>query len=188
MKRIACLVALVAVASIISVPAASAKDADHHSRHHNDDRHHRGDGDHPIGSVEVVIDGLNNPRQIAVRGSSVYVAEAGTGGNTCFDVAQGVNVCAGFTGSVTRYRHGHSSKVQTGLLSIASPEGDVVGVDALAFKGHRLYGIATGGCVAPGFAFPASVAAAGRKAAPTPRWLLGERRRQPRCVRVQARP
>ncbi len=87
MKRIACLVALVAVASVISVPAASAKDADHHSRHHNDERHHRGDGDHRIGSVEVVIDGLNNPRQIAVRGSSVYVAEAGTGGNTCFDVA-----------------------------------------------------------------------------------------------------
>src|SRR4051812_30849814 len=32
-------------------------------------------------AVTVVADHLNNPRQLAVRGNSVYVAEAGTGGS-----------------------------------------------------------------------------------------------------------
>jgi hypothetical protein len=33
------------------------------------------------GTVTVVADHLNNPRQIAVHGGAVYVAEAGTGGD-----------------------------------------------------------------------------------------------------------
>src|SRR2546428_12125169 len=78
------------------------------------------------GSVSIVADHLNNPRQIAVHGGAVYVAEAGTGGDICPPNTGGA--CVGFTGSVTRVKHGDSSRVQTGLLSVNSPEGDVVGV------------------------------------------------------------
>ena len=47
---------------------------------------------------------------------------------------------------MTRVKHGHVERVQTGLISVASPEGDTVGVDSLAFRGHKLYGVATGTC------------------------------------------
>ncbi|MGZ4706632.1 MAG: ScyD/ScyE family protein [Acidimicrobiales bacterium] len=97
----------------------------------------------PTETVTVVADHLNNPRQIAKFGNSLYVAEAGTGGTEC--LPDGVT-CIGFTGSVTKYRRGVASRIQTGLLSVASPEGDVVGVDSLAFRGQQLYGIATGAC------------------------------------------
>src|SRR6202008_2045086 len=51
-----------------------------------------------------------------------------------------------------------ASRVQTGLLSVNSPEGDVVGVDSLAFKGSKLYGVATGACLDP-TTLPADIAA-----------------------------
>ena len=108
------------------------------------------------GTVSVVADHLNNPRQIAVHGGALYVAEAGTGGDICPPGTGGA--CLGFTGSVTRVRHGDASRVQTGLLSVNSPEGDVVGVDGLAFKGSKLYGVATGACLDP-TTLPADVAA-----------------------------
>ena len=66
-------------------------------------------------------------------------------------MCSGVGV--GSTGSVTRLLNGTASRVQTGLLSVCTSENgnqEVVGVDALAFKGSQLYGIATGKCpVAP---------------------------------------
>ena len=99
------------------------------------------------GTVSVVADHLNNPRQIAVHGGAVYVAEAGTGGDICPPGTGGT--CLGFSGSVTRVKHGTASRVQTGLLSVASPEGDVVGVDSLAFKGSKLFGVVTGACIDP---------------------------------------
>jgi hypothetical protein len=95
----------------------------------------------PSNRAVVVADHLNNPRQIAVHNGALYVAEAGTGGSTCLG-----DVCVGLTGSVTKVAGGRQHRVQTGLMSVATPEGDVVGVDALAFKGDRLYGIATGAC------------------------------------------
>jgi hypothetical protein len=169
-KRLAIAVVLTAGVLGLCVPGAAAHSAHgrqgqgqqengqgHDGQGH--DQGHDGQGHGSGNGAQVVIDGLNNPRQITVRGSSVYVAEAGTGGDTCFDVAPGVNVCAGLTGSVARYRHGDWNRIQTGLLSIASPEGDVVGVDALDFRGYQLYGIATGGCTAPGFAIPPELAA-----------------------------
>ena len=55
-------------------------------------------------------------------------------------------------------KHGDVSRVQTGLISVAAPEGDVVGVDALAFKGDKLYGVATGACIDPA-TLPADIAA-----------------------------
>ena len=107
----------------------------------------------PTETVTVVADHLNNPRQIARYGNSLYVAEAGTGGDICIDP----ETCFGFTGSVTKYRRGVAERVQTGLFSIGSPEGEVVGVDSLAFRGKQLFGIATGACGVPGL--PPEVAA-----------------------------
>jgi hypothetical protein len=91
----------------------------------------------------VAADNLNNPRQLTVRRDSVYVAEAGTGGTAC---APGGTLCAGTTGSVTRVGHGRATRVQRGLVSVEVLPGEIVGVDALAFRGDRLYGIASGGC------------------------------------------
>ena len=113
------------------------RDSDHHGHHHE------GDGN---GGVTIVADNLNNPRQIAVHDGAIYVAEAGTGGDIC---PPGTGACIGFTGSVTRVKHHHQERVQTGLLSVASPEGDIVGVDSLAFKGSKLYGVVTGACIDP---------------------------------------
>jgi hypothetical protein len=91
----------------------------------------------------VAADNLNNPRQLTVRGDSVYVAEAGTAGTAC---RPDRTLCAGTTGSVTRVRHGHATRIQRGLVSVEVFPGEIVGVDALTFRGDRLYGIASGTC------------------------------------------
>jgi hypothetical protein len=103
-------------------------------------------------SYQVVADHLNNPRQLAVQDGAVYVAEAGTGGTGCTSGQP----CIGFSGSVTRVGHGHAVRVQTGLLSVSVPEGagEVVGVDALAFRHGDLYGVATGACQLTGAPAP----------------------------------
>lgn len=136
--------AALALGSTLVVASVSTADAGADSRH---DGHHQP-------KITVAADHLNNPRQIAVRHDAVYVAEAGTGGPTT--LPDGTTI--GFTGSVTRVHDRHQSRVQTGLLSIGSTEGDVVGVDSLAFRGDDLYGVATGACdVPPGV--PAAVLA-----------------------------
>src|SRR4249919_2436416 len=106
----------------------------------------------------VVADHLNNPRQIVVHDGDVYVAEAGTGGNVCLPA---VGACLGFTGSVTRVSDGHARRVQTGMLSVNSPEGDVVGLDSLTFSGGHLYGVVTGACGLTGVP-PRALAQAGK--------------------------
>jgi hypothetical protein len=101
-----------------------------------------------VPAVTVVADHLNNPRQIAVNDGTVYVAEAGYGGNTCVTTPAG-KACIGFTGSVTRVRSGRAQRIQTGLLSVNSPEGDVVGVDDVIVHDGDLYGVASGACGLP---------------------------------------
>jgi hypothetical protein len=128
--------------------AHSSHDHDRHFHSHHGHKHHgHGHGEAP-GTVTVVADNLNNPRQVTVNDGSVYVAEAGLGGDTCFGEGEG-RTCVGLSGSVTRVNRHGAERVQTGLLSVASPEGDVVGVDALAFSRGRAYGIATGTCDVP---------------------------------------
>ena len=113
---------------------------------------------HLDGTVSIVADNLNNPRQIAIHDGAIYVAEAGTGGDICPPDAGGA--CLGFTGSVTRVKHGDAERVQTGLISVASPEGDTVGVDSLAFGKHgQLYGVATGTCGVDPASLPPEIAA-----------------------------
>jgi len=125
-------------------------DHGHHGEHHGDDNcgnpcGHNGD---EAGTVTVVADNLNNPRQVTTNDGAVYVAEAGTGGDTCFGTGED-QACVGLTGSVTRVRDGDAERVQTGLFSIGGPEGDVVGLDSLAFRHDRMYGIVTGTCDVP---------------------------------------
>jgi len=159
-KRQAFAAAALAVTMVVGFAApASAHgrhDNDRHHGHHQDDDQGNGDqcgkqcgngGEQP-GTVTVVADNLNNPRQVTVHDGAVYVAEAGTGGDTCFGSGQ-EQACVGFTGSVTRVGWGAPERVQTGMLSVASPEGDVVGLDSVAFKGHRMYGVVTGTCDVP---------------------------------------
>jgi sugar lactone lactonase YvrE len=77
----------------------------------------------------------------------VYVAEAGTGGDTCIGTSpEGEPSCIGLTGSVTRIAGGHQRRIATGLLSVASPDGSfATGADDVALYGGGVYTIMTGG-------------------------------------------
>jgi SMP-30/Gluconolactonase/LRE-like region len=106
----------------------------------------------PDSGFKVVVDGLNNPRQILTAGRAVLVAEAGQSQDPAATCGPDGS-CVGLSGSVTGYIGGFHTRIQTGLVSISSPpegggEGpnEVVGVDALALDNWHLYGIATGTC------------------------------------------
>jgi hypothetical protein len=103
----------------------------------------------------VVADHLNNPRQVTVHGGALYVAEAGTGGAVC----PVTGLCLGFSGSVTRVHQAAASRVQAGLLSLATPAGEVLGVEALAFDGAQLYAVVSGSCSLSARQVPAAVVA-----------------------------
>ena len=77
------------------------------------------------GGVTVVADYLNNPRGLDLRHGTLYVAEAGRGGDTCIGDTPEEQTCVGLTSSITRVRSGHQRRVVTGLLSAntATPPG-----------------------------------------------------------------
>lgn len=118
----------------------------------------------------AVASGLNNPRQLTFDSSgNLYVAEAGTGqlnatdrSGVCGTGPEGPS-CAGNTGSITKIKNPagspHASRVATGLLSFAAPNGfAATGVDAVSVYSARdgVWGIMTRG--APGVGLPHSVA------------------------------
>jgi hypothetical protein len=80
-----------------------------------------GDGGVPARSASsVVAEHLNSPRQLSFGpDGSLYVAEAGTGGNGRCVTGETGEVCFGRTGSVTRVRHGVQRRVLTRLPSLA---------------------------------------------------------------------
>ena len=90
----------------------------------------------------VVATGLNNPRQLSMSGTDLYVAEAGRGGTDC-----GEGDCVGTTGSIAKVTQAYRAKavtparVVTGLLSAAAPDGSfAVGPDGVsAAELGRLY-------------------------------------------------
>jgi len=102
------------------------------------------------GGAAVVADHLNNPRGLDLRHGSLYVAEAGHGGDTCIGETPEEQTCVGLTSSITRVRHGHQRRIVRGLLSAAAPDGTfAVGVDdvSVARRGGGLFMIATAaGC------------------------------------------
>lgn len=94
----------------------------------------------PSGPV-VVVNGLNNPRQLSLVDESLLVAEAGSGGPTCSSGGPQGEVCVGTTGSVTRIRkpdrvtNGAPQRIVTGLLSGAGRDGTfAVGSDGVSAR------------------------------------------------------
>jgi len=71
---------------------------------------------------KVVVAGLSSPRKIFVgRDGSLYVVEAGSGGNV--GSHRCLTTCVGETGTVVRIDQGHVTRVVTGLGSLAVPIG-----------------------------------------------------------------
>lgn len=97
--------------AVIAIPAA----ADQHPR------------------VETIATGLNNPRGIDVApDGTVYVAEAGRGGNDhCETIEEGdesFEICFGATGRITSIAPGGTpTAVRTGLPSFLFSEGEAIG-------------------------------------------------------------
>ncbi len=90
--------------------------------------------------MEVVAEGLNNPRGLAFdHKGALYVAEAGAGGENCFpaDPADPESqVCIGATGSVTRVWRGSQVRLATNLPSLAGPDGSfAIGPVDISFQG-----------------------------------------------------
>jgi sugar lactone lactonase YvrE len=97
---------------------------------------------------KVVVNHLNNPRGLVLRGRSLYIAEAGKGGSKyCFnDPEAGGQECIGFTASITKYRRGHKRRIATKLVSFAGADGSfATGADDVTFDPRgRLYTIIAG--------------------------------------------
>jgi hypothetical protein len=103
----------------------------------------------------TVASGLDNPRLLSFAGHALYVAEAGRGGSgPCVEGAEG-KACLGLTGAITRITHHGSSRVVTGLPSLAGEGGggaigptDVV-VPALRHGSRSQYAATVGLANAP---------------------------------------
>jgi hypothetical protein len=90
-------------------------------------------------AVTPVASGLDSPRGLAFTPhGTLVVAEAGHGGDTCFD-----GTCIGTTGQISSVNlaTGSHTAFATGLFSVLDPEGGAIGVDGLSFQGGRLLAI-----------------------------------------------
>jgi hypothetical protein len=84
----------------------------------------------------------------------IYIAEAGTGGDTEFTAPDGSVMKNGFTGRISKIdpATGARTTVADGLPSQATPMGDTVGPADVAFIGNTLYYVQTHG--GEGWGFP----------------------------------
>jgi sugar lactone lactonase YvrE len=103
------------------------------------------------GALEVIADGLDNPRGIGFGpDGALYVAESGSGGaGPCFTGPEGGESCFGRSGAVTRITKRGQHRVLTGLPSVAE-EGGVaasgpVDLGFSGFTGYLLIGNPGGG-------------------------------------------
>jgi len=120
-------------------------------------------------TVEVLADGLNNPRGVKVADDgSIYVAEAGFGGDTC--LGEGAEaMCYGPTGSVVRVTPDGVERVVEVLNSGASgPEAGGASDTAIAADGTLYVVINLGADPASRADMPEAFANAG----PTQRWVV----------------
>jgi len=94
------------------------------------------------GGLQVVAEGLDNPRGIGFGpDGALYVAESGSGGaGPCIDSPEGGQACFGRSGAVTRITRHSQHRVLTGLPSVAD-EGGVAasGPVDLGFSGRTGY-------------------------------------------------
>lgn len=96
------------------------------------------------GGPDVVVSGLNNPRQLSLGpGGGLYIAEAGRGGDECFEDEFG-EFCLGETGSVAFVgRPGKADnksprRIITGFFSGAGPDGTfALGATGVSKNGER---------------------------------------------------
>lgn len=91
----------------------------------------------------TVASGLDNPRQVSIgAGGTVYVAEAGIGGDgPCVPNPEDPTAteCLGATGAVTEIRRGSQTRVVTGLPSLAGPDGSgATGPAAVSVRGNTI--------------------------------------------------
>jgi hypothetical protein len=87
---------------------------------------------------KVVATGLSNPRKIFVGpDGSLYVVEAGTGGN--IGSHRCIVTCTGETGSVVRIQHRHVTRVVIGLGSYAVPTGQAAQGPSAVVVRHGTY-------------------------------------------------
>jgi len=83
-------------------------------------------------TVEVVAEGLNAPRGVAIAtDGSIYVAEAGTGGDQCMG-EEGEQVCMGLSGSIARITDGTTTRVLSDLHSLIIGGVEIVGPSDVA--------------------------------------------------------
>lgn len=102
-------------------------------------------------SFKVVASHLDNPRGITFgTDGSIYVAEAGRGGNgscTPFEMF-GDRMCFGTSGAITRISDGTQQRIVTALSSFAHPDGGYAfGPNDIAFQADGSGYVAIGGCL-----------------------------------------
>lgn len=106
-------------------------------------RDHENDSD---GSVQVVVDGLDNPRGIAFSADGkLYVAEAGHGGDVCFpseSTETGGPLCIGLSGRFSRVNvwAGTVTPIIDGLISADGPP-FAIGPTGVAVQGNQVFGL-----------------------------------------------
>jgi hypothetical protein len=96
--------------------------------------------------VTTVVSGLDNPRDLAIGGGKLYVAEAGHGGADCIPGGGQGDTCIGFTSQISRIDVAKktSTPVATGFVSIAGGDGfGATGVDGISVVGDHIFGIIT---------------------------------------------
>lgn len=97
-----------------------------------------------VSAPEVVATGLNAPYKLTQGADgAIYVAEAGTGGDTCAEIigpeGAPVDACVGETGSVTKITAAGQSRVATGLPSVSLGQ-EVIGPTGIGFDAsNRLH-------------------------------------------------
>jgi hypothetical protein len=97
-------------------------------------------------TVEQVVTGLNSPRGVAVSGDgTVYVAQAGVGGDECVTIGEGEEereACFGDSSSVSMIVDGAAEDVISGLPSFLFSEGEYIGAqDVVLDPDGSVYGI-----------------------------------------------
>lgn len=123
-RRTTFLAALAAAAAVAPVTAAQAEEPPAWADH------------------EVVVSGLDNPRQLSWDGrGELYIAEAGHGGSECMG-----EDCVGYTGAISKVKKpartndSMPNRVITGLASGAGPDGSfATGADGVSAIKSRVW-------------------------------------------------